>query len=303
MLQERLIGDPTQVAQQKFTRRQVIELGARGAFGFAAFPLISKVDQILSHGVTKEYTADPNKWIAEKSYTSDFTRSEDYRVTNIIAGSNGINNWFWNFDGSRDKQGELNKSGNNLIKPGQSFSIDSILGNVTDYVWGKAIGPNLESVPTYGGGICQISTTVFVASLKSGLFVEDRTNHSYYNGWYFGENLNDPKEFGMDATVEIPGPDLVVRNTYDYPIRFFLRVVNEHLRVDVYGPPELKPYYTEIEGPKMFYPDSGKLVKDVGRFPWAATTIVTQHVWKDQTKREKLFDKSFKSYYQDSPFG
>ena len=246
------------------------------------------------------YTVDSSKWAVESSYTSDFTGSEDYRVTNIIAGANGLNNWFWNFDGSKDKDGNLNKVGNNFIKPGESFSIDSVLGSVTDYVTGYAIGPNLEQIPVNGGGICQISTTLFVTSLKSGLYVEDRINHSYYNGWYFGDP-NDPKEFGMDATVEIPGADLVVRNTYDYPIRFFFRVINEHLKVDVYGPPELKPYYAELDGP--YFLGTKELVKKAGRYPWAASTIVTQSVWRDKSKRELLFTKPFRSYYQDSPYG
>lgn len=252
------------------------------------------------------YTADTAKWTVEKSYTSDFTGSEEYRVHNIIAGANGLNNFFWNFDGTKDKDGNLNKVGTNFIKPGESFSIDSVLGGVTDYVDGYAIGPDQEHIVVSGGGICQIPTTMFVASLKAGLFIEDRTNHSYYNGWYFGEDLNAPKEFGMDATVYIPGLDLVVRNTYDYPIRFLLKVRNEHLTVEVYGPPELKPYYVEPLEPYFKWQktkdDKKIFVKDAGRYPWATTTTVNQVVWRDESKKEKLFEKPFDSSYQRSPY-
>lgn len=274
--------------QGKFTRRKIIELGGKTALGLATMAFGSA-------NVESSYTKDSSKWEVEAGYTSDFTNSEEYRIHNIIAGANGLNNYFWNFDEN------LAKFGKNVVKPGESFSIDSILGQVTDYEMGWAIGPGLEHIPVYGGGICQIPTTMFVASLKSGLFIEERTNHSYYNGWYFGDP-NDPKEFGMDATVYIPGADLVVRNTYNYPIRFFFKVVEgEHLRVEIIGPPELKPYYVELDGP--YFNGTKQPVKNAGRYPWAASTIVTQNVWKDKSKKELLFTKPFKSYYQTSPYG
>ena len=260
----------------------------------------SEISQIPTPKASdKEEISIPSDWVVVKSYTSDFTGSEDYRITNIIAGANALNNWFWDFDGSLDKDGNLNKVGKNVVKPRETFSINSILGGVEDYVWGKAIGPDLQPIKVYGGGICQIPTTMNVASMQSGLYIEERTNHSYYNGWYFGDP-NDSKEFGMDATVYIPGVDLVVRNTYDYPIRFFFKVEEGHLRVDVIAPPELKPYYVELDGP-YFY-GTEQRVDEVGKYPWATTTIVTQNVWRDDSKKELLFTKPFMSYYQTSPY-
>src|SRR5258708_20752682 len=121
---------------------------------------------------------------------------------------------------------------------------------------------------------------MFVASLNAGLAIEERTNHAYYNGWYFGDP-NDSKEFGMDATVYIPGTDLVVRNTYDYPIRFFFKLVEgEHLKVDVVGPPELKQYHIELDGPYFYV--TKKLLKNQGRHPCAPSTIVTQNVCRNK---------------------
>lgn len=272
----------------KYTRRKVLELGTKATLGLATMGFSHLESEV-------PYTADTNKWKLTESYTSDFSGSEDYRTHNIIAGANGLNNYFWDFDGN------LNKWGKNLVKPNESFSINSVLGEVTDYVTGWAIGPDLDHIQVYGGGICQIPTTTFVTSLKTGLFIEERTNHAYYNGWYFGDP-NDSKEFGMDATVYIPGTDLVIRNTYDYPVRFFFKLVkDQHLRVDVIGPPELKPYYVEVDGP--YFNGTKKPVNSVGRYPWATSTIVNQNVWKDKSKKELLFTKSFKSYYQTSPYG
>lgn len=283
----------------------------KAAVVFSATAFAPKADQLSSPAQKTEtelpYTADSSKWIVAASYTSDFTGSERYRRNNIIAGANALNNEFWDF-GQIDQK--LVKFGKNVIKPGETFSINSVLGEVTNYEMGYAIGSDLKPVEIYGGGICQIPTTMFVASLQNGLSVEERTNHAYVYSWALGDP-NDSKEMGKDATVymsgsdTIPSLDLVVRNTYEYPIRFFLQVVEgQHLRAEIYGPPELKPYHVEIEGPTMVYPFKGRLVKDIGRYTGAAKTIVRQSVWKDPSKQEEIFvDKKFESVYQAFPHG
>ena len=107
-------------------------------------PATARADQLSSPDQKAKnelpYTADSSKWIVAKSYTSDFTGSEEYRNHNIAAGSNGLNNWFWDFDEN------LVKFGKNVIKPGETFSINSILGEVTDYVDAVAWGPQGQRV-------------------------------------------------------------------------------------------------------------------------------------------------------------
>lgn len=293
------MGFNLEALERRYSRRQALELFGKSSLGLFLPPVFLS-ERRSPPRPELPYTPETDRWKTIASYTSDFTNSEDYRKNNIIIGSNALNDWFWYFDAN------LNKYGKNQIMPGEIFSISSVLGEVTDFVDGKAIGPDLQPITVYGGGICQIPTTMNVASLKSGLYVEERTNHSYYNGWYFGDP-NDSKEFGMDATVYIPGVDLIVRNTYDYPIRFFFKIVDEHLRVEVIGPPELKPYYVEplipyFDGTVPQLKGENRPVKDAGRYPWAARTIVNQIVWRDPTKQEKIFEKSFKSFYRTSPY-
>jgi vancomycin resistance protein YoaR len=55
-----------------------------------------------------------------------------------------------------------------------------------------------------GGGVCQVSTTVFRAALNAGLPIVERYNHGYVVSWY-----GDP---GMDATIYTPSVDLKFRN-------------------------------------------------------------------------------------------
>lgn len=252
------------------------------------------------------YTEDSSKWTVAASYTSDFTRSEPYREHNIIAASNGLNNYFWDF---KEIDGKLVKYGKNFIKPGETFSINSVLGKVDDYVIGYAIGDDLQPVPVNGGGICQVSTTMLVVSLIGGLYIDERFNHVYYFGCFVGDP-KDSKEMGKDATIYIPdldterSLDLVVKNTYDYPIRYFFEKVDgQHLRAGIYGPPEIKPYYVEIDGPTMVYPFEGALVKDnAACYTGAAKTTLTQSVWKNSSKGEQLFvPRILESTYRAAP--
>ncbi len=59
-----------------------------------------------------------------------------------------------------------------------------------------------ETIPEYGGGLCQISSTMFRAALYSGLPITARRNHSYAVSYYAR-----PYGYGLDATVYDPAPD------------------------------------------------------------------------------------------------
>lgn len=64
-----------------------------------------------------------------------------------------------------------------------------------------------ETIPEYGGGLCQISSTMFRAALYSGLPITARRNHSYAVSYYAR-----PYGYGLDATVYDPAPDLKFMN-------------------------------------------------------------------------------------------
>lgn len=249
-----------------------------------------------------------------KSYTSDFRGSEPNRIHNIREGSNALNNWFWEFEGTRDACGELNKRGKNQILPGESFNLGSVIEKAP-YVKGGAQGPGLQTIEVDGGGICQISSTLNTLALRSGLQIDVRRNHSYYNGWYFGNRM-DLKEFGMDATIFIPGQDWVITNNFPYPIRFLLTECDQRLTASVYTTADFVPLYVEIDGPTMTWPNhydevevKGRLAKDVVKdlkrpFIYACGTTVTQRVYVPGKWRMNMliFEKQFESNYQTSPY-
>ncbi len=96
-----------------------------------------------------------------------------------------------------------------IIEKGKEFSFNTVLGDVstiTGYVPGYVI-LNGKTVLGDGGGVCQVSTTMFRAALNTGLPITERHNHAYRVIYY--ENDQPP---GMDATIYIPGVDLKVKN-------------------------------------------------------------------------------------------
>lgn len=93
-----------------------------------------------------------------------------------------------------------------LIAPGEEFSFVDHLGEV-DGEHGylpELVIKNNQTTPEFGGGICQVSSTVFRAAIYSGLKVTERRNHAYPVRYYY--------PYGMDATIYIPKPDLSFTN-------------------------------------------------------------------------------------------
>ena len=235
------------------------------------------------------FESDYSKWKIIGSHTSRFVGSPWERVTNIIVAANSVNNFFDN--GTHP-----------YISPRDSLSLTYLLGEIsarTGYTVGKAIGlenGELVDIPAVGGGICQLPSTVFPAAAKAGLDIVQRTNHAYFPYFYWGY----AEGFGFDATVAPPyGPDLVVRNLYDYPVRFFARVdtTKQSLTIEVWAPPQLTPFLVQIDGPYLYSAGSYIPTEQVGWVWWAARTVVSQKVWVDGG----MWNRPFWSTYLRDP--
>jgi vancomycin resistance protein YoaR len=120
------------------------------------------------------------------------------------------------WEGTPDRQTNVKittkYASNVLLAPGDVYNFDKQIGLRTverGYKPAKGItGPGvLEDV--LGGGICQVSTTLFNAAFFAGLEILERKNHSIYIDHY-------PK--GRDATVSVGGPNLRFRNDTDHYI-------------------------------------------------------------------------------------
>lgn len=116
-----------------------------------------------------------------------------------------------------------------LIKPGEEFSLLQALkpfNGANGYVEELVIKGN-RTIPEYGGGLCQIGTTVFRAALHSGLKITERQNHSYRVPYY--------EPAGMDATIYDPAPDFKFINDTPGYILIVAEMQGDELIFSFYG--------------------------------------------------------------------
>ena len=83
-----------------------------------------------------------------------------------------------------------------------------------------------ETVDEIGGGVCQPSSTLYLACLKSNLEITERYAHRYAPTYI---------EWGMDATVSWGGPDYRFTNNTDYPIKLVATYAKGYLTVKILG--------------------------------------------------------------------
>jgi len=143
---------------------------------------------------------------------SNFAGSPQNRRHNIATGAAALNG--------------------SLIKPGETFSVIKALGEIngeTGYLQELVIKGD-RTIPEYGGGLCQIGTTVFRGVLNSGLPVTERRNHSYRVAYY---EFNG--KAGKDATIYSPKPDLQFVNDTGNYILIQSRIVKDDLYFDFWG--------------------------------------------------------------------
>jgi vancomycin resistance protein YoaR len=123
--------------------------------------------------------------------SSDFSYSPVNRIHNITVGAERYNG--------------------TVIAPGEEFSFTTRLGSVdaaSGYLPELVIADD-ETRPEYGGGLCQVSTTMYRAALNAGFPITDRSPHQYRVSYY--------EPAGQDATIYVPNPDLkFINDTKNY---------------------------------------------------------------------------------------
>ncbi len=140
---------------------------------------------------------------------SDFSGSSSNRITNIKVAT------------------ELIKG--TLVKPGGTFSFGDALGDITPE---KGFKPEIVIKadglkPELGGGVCQVSSTLFRALMQSGLSITRRYNHSFSIGHYLPP--------GTDSTIYTPHKDLVFANNTAHHVLIWPYFEKNRLIVDFYG--------------------------------------------------------------------
>ncbi|MFH1112028.1 MAG: VanW family protein [Patescibacteria group bacterium] len=116
-----------------------------------------------------------------------------------------------------------------LIKPDEEFSLIKALGEIsaeTGYLPELVIKGN-KTIPEYGGGLCQIGTTIFRATLASGLPILERQSHSYRVPYY--------EPAGTDATIYDPKPDFRFQNDTGNAILIQTKIEGDNLIFEFWG--------------------------------------------------------------------
>ncbi len=142
-----------------------------------------------------------------------------------------------------------------LIEPGQTFSMAEYLGDI-DIDNGYAEAPVIyggQTIEGVGGGICQVSTTLFRAAYNYGLPIVERHQHAY-RVFYYERLANgniDPGLAGLDASVYVPVLDMKFKNDTPYWIlmetyvnpsassiqwKFYSTKVNRYVETKTTGP-------------------------------------------------------------------
>jgi hypothetical protein len=125
-----------------------------------------------------------------------------------------------------------------ILQPGEEFSFNGRVGERTAAKgYGKAAAyQNGEVVQEIGGGVCQVSTTLYNAVFASGLTTTLRQSHT------FEPSYVTP---GRDATVSWGGPDYKFVNSSDYPICILESYANRTVTAQIYGVPVLADGVTQ----------------------------------------------------------
>ena len=126
-----------------------------------------------------------------------------------------------------------------ILNPGEEFSFNGIVGERTSAKGYKPAGAYVggQSVDQIGGGICQVSSTIYYCALKADLEITDRTNHMYTVAYL---------PMGFDATVNWGTIDFKFKNDKDYPIKIVTYVQNKELYVEIWGT-KLDDSYVELQ--------------------------------------------------------
>lgn len=203
------------------------------------------------------------------SYNTNFASSTAARSQNVRNGASKI-------DGT-------------VLYPGDEFSVADALNPMTEEN-GYAMAPSYENgqtVETYGGGICQVSTTLYNAVIRAELEVTNRSAHSMIVHYV---------EPSMDAAIAGTSKDFQFKNNGEYPVYLEGYTDGGIIYFNVYGKETRDPnrevtFESEVlsqTDPKTIYTATGAAgIGSISRTSGQAHTGYTARLWKVVTENGK----------------
>lgn len=193
-----------------------------------------------------------------------------------------------------------------LIPPGETFSFNEALGDIsaaTGYQSAYIIKEG-RTVLGDGGGVCQVSSTLFRAALNAGLPIVERHAHAYRVHYYEEGGF----KAGLDATVFSPSVDLKIKN--DTPAHILVQTKtdtkNMTLTFELYGAhdgrsSEISKHvvWGETPPPPPLYQDDPTLAPGVVKqVDWAAWGAKASFSYRVTRGNEVLQDTTFTSNFR-----
>lgn len=199
-----------------------------------------------------------------------------------------------------------------LIAPGETFSMGSLLGDISlENGYAEALiiygGRTIKGV---GGGVCQVSTTLFRTAFFAGFPINERYSHAY-RVYYYEQSPSgapDPNLVGLDATVYVPVVDFKFTNDTPYWLlmetytdaaarnltwKFYSTADNRSLEWNTSGPTNI------VESPEPLLIENEELgANEVRQVDWAAQgadVSVQRTVYRDGGV---LFNDAFNTHYE-----
>lgn len=239
----------------------------------------------------KEVPAEMDKAQAQEQYktlasfVTDTTNNEK-RNTNVRLSAEALNG--------------------TIVQPGEEFSFNKVVGQRTEekgYQQAAAYNSG-QVVQEVGGGVCQMSSTLYKVAFQSGMKITFRRSHT------FEPNYVTP---GQDATISWEEPDFRFVNTSSAPIGIKAGYSNRKASVSIYGIPVLEEGITwdlysekvaELDPPEPVYEEDQTLEPGVEKVKSSGSKgskwVTYKVIYKDGKEIERVEDHS-KTYKGHAP--
>ncbi len=254
-----------------------------------------------------EHSATIDMSYISPDVTDDFS-AKDLGITELVSSHTS---YFYGSDSARRQNisTAAERFHGLLIPPGATFSMSDVLGDISlDSGYAEAwIIYGDRTIKGVGGGVCQVSTTLFRTVFFGGYPIFERYSHSYrvyyYEQTYGGGH--DSKWAGLDATVYVPIVDFKFSNDSENWLLMETYVGNSYLTWKFYSTSDGRKVDWDTSGltskqdpPDPKYIENGDLAKNViKQVDWAvegADVTVTRTVLRDG---DVLHDDIFTTHY------
>ena len=190
-------------------------------------------------------------------YSTSYSTRDQKRTTNLRLAANKING--------------------TVLMPGETFSYNKVVGE-------RTIAAGYQEAPIYvsgkvvdglGGGICQITTTLYNAVVYANLDIVERSNHQFVPSY---------APASRDATVVYGSIDFKFKNNRNYPIKIVCSVQNGIANFQIYGLKTDNDYEVTISNrvtgttSNAIYSEAYKILKQNGQV--VSSTLLSQDVYK-----------------------